>query len=182
MTPHIRHRPANQRSDVAGVISNTRDNLAQPWPRQACFPPDSLFCMRRPRSENVDIQRYLLDYDRNKKDASATAQLSATRKFSPRRTDLGDEGADLGTGLQSHELKLLTLIEELAEYINSEDGPIRSKSKSCTRLPCFGGCTDVVKLWRTSRRCYPSSRRKSCPFNKVRPVHEQARGWCKRDH
>ncbi|KAF2786351.1 MMS19 nucleotide excision repair protein-like protein [Melanomma pulvis-pyrius CBS 109.77] len=58
-----------------------------------------------------DIQQYLLDYDKNRKEASAVAQQSATR-------------------LQNHDLKLLTLIEELGEYLNSEDGPIRSKTMS----------------------------------------------------
>ncbi|KAF2648340.1 ARM repeat-containing protein [Lophiostoma macrostomum CBS 122681] len=56
-----------------------------------------------------DIQRYLLDYDRNKKDATATAQQSATR-------------------LQKGELKLLTLIQELQEYFNSEDAAVRAKT------------------------------------------------------
>ncbi|KAF2270415.1 MMS19 nucleotide excision repair protein-like protein [Lojkania enalia] len=58
-----------------------------------------------------DIQQYLLDYDRNKKEASATAQQTATR-------------------LQNRELKLLALIEELGEYINSSDGAMRSKTMS----------------------------------------------------
>ncbi|PVI08155.1 hypothetical protein DM02DRAFT_511273 [Periconia macrospinosa] len=56
-----------------------------------------------------DIQQYLLDYDRNKNEASATAQKSATR-------------------LSEGNLKLLTLIEELGEYLNSEDGATRSKT------------------------------------------------------
>jgi hypothetical protein len=30
-----------------------------------------------------DIQQYLLDYDRNRNEASATAQKSATRTFDP---------------------------------------------------------------------------------------------------
>ncbi|KAF2187104.1 MMS19 nucleotide excision repair protein-like protein [Zopfia rhizophila CBS 207.26] len=58
-----------------------------------------------------DIQLYLLEYDRNKREASAIAQQSATR-------------------LQKAELKLLMLIEELGEYFNSEDGAIRSKTLS----------------------------------------------------
>ncbi|CAI6277269.1 unnamed protein product [Periconia digitata] len=56
-----------------------------------------------------DIQQYLLDYDRNKNEASATAQKSATR-------------------LSDGSLKLLTLIQELGEYLNSEDGATRSKT------------------------------------------------------
>ncbi|ORY09424.1 MMS19 nucleotide excision repair protein-like protein [Clohesyomyces aquaticus] len=58
-----------------------------------------------------DIQQYLLDYDRNKRDASAVAQRSATR-------------------LQNGDLKLLTLIEEMGEYFNSGDGAVRSKTMS----------------------------------------------------
>ncbi|KAJ4988084.1 hypothetical protein SVAN01_06496 [Stagonosporopsis vannaccii] len=58
-----------------------------------------------------DIQQYLLDYDRNKKEASATAQRSANQ-------------------LQSGQLKLLKLIGDLGEYFNSENGAIRSKTIS----------------------------------------------------
>ncbi|KAF2463023.1 ARM repeat-containing protein [Lindgomyces ingoldianus] len=58
-----------------------------------------------------DIQQYLLDYDRNKRDASAVAQQSATR-------------------LQNGDLKLLALVEELGEYFNGEDGATRSKTMS----------------------------------------------------
>ncbi|KAF1842703.1 ARM repeat-containing protein [Cucurbitaria berberidis CBS 394.84] len=58
-----------------------------------------------------DIQQYLLDHDRNKKEATATAQRSATR-------------------LKNGELKLISLITDLGEYLNSEDGPTRSKTMS----------------------------------------------------
>ncbi|KAJ4322015.1 hypothetical protein N0V94_002594 [Neodidymelliopsis sp. IMI 364377] len=58
-----------------------------------------------------DIQQYLLDYDRNKKEASATAQRSANQ-------------------LQSGQLKLLKLVGDLGDYFNSEDGAIRSKTIS----------------------------------------------------
>ncbi|KAF2731286.1 ARM repeat-containing protein [Polyplosphaeria fusca] len=56
-----------------------------------------------------DIQQYLLDYDRSKKDASVTAEASATR-------------------LQNRELKLLSFIQELGEYLVSEDGAMRAKT------------------------------------------------------
>ncbi|XPS93767.1 hypothetical protein M3J09_003108 [Ascochyta lentis] len=56
-----------------------------------------------------DIQQYLLDYDRDKREASATAQRSANQ-------------------LQSGQLKLLKLVGDLGEYFNSEDGAIRSKT------------------------------------------------------
>ncbi|KAJ4345525.1 uncharacterized protein N0V89_011658 [Didymosphaeria variabile] len=56
-----------------------------------------------------DIQQFLLDYDRNKREASQVAQKSATR-------------------LADGDLKLLMLIEELGEYFNSEDGAVRSKA------------------------------------------------------
>ncbi|KAF1975668.1 ARM repeat-containing protein [Bimuria novae-zelandiae CBS 107.79] len=56
-----------------------------------------------------DTQQFLLDYDRNKREASQVAQKSATR-------------------LADGDLKLLTLIEELGEYFNSEDGAIRAKA------------------------------------------------------
>ncbi|KAJ8111548.1 hypothetical protein OPT61_g5883 [Boeremia exigua] len=58
-----------------------------------------------------DIQQYLLDYDRNKQEASATAQRSANQ-------------------LQTGQLKLLKLVGDLGEYFNSEDGAIRSKTIS----------------------------------------------------
>ncbi|KAF1996817.1 MMS19 nucleotide excision repair protein-like protein [Amniculicola lignicola CBS 123094] len=56
-----------------------------------------------------DIQQYLLDYDKNKRGAAATAQQTATR-------------------LEKRELKLLDLVQELGEYFNSEDGAVRSKT------------------------------------------------------
>ncbi|KAH8732914.1 MMS19 nucleotide excision repair protein-like protein [Phaeosphaeriaceae sp. PMI808] len=58
-----------------------------------------------------DIQQYLLDYDKNKKDATETAQRSATR-------------------LKNGQLKLVNLITDLSEYINSDDGATRSKTIS----------------------------------------------------
>ncbi|CBX95733.1 hypothetical protein IAQ61_004566 [Plenodomus lingam] len=58
-----------------------------------------------------DIQQYLLDYDKNKTEATATAQQSATR-------------------LKNGELKLINLITGLGEYLNSEDGAVRSKTMS----------------------------------------------------
>ncbi|KAF2109339.1 RNAPII transcription regulator C-terminal-domain-containing protein [Lophiotrema nucula] len=58
-----------------------------------------------------NIQQYLLDYDRNKREASATAEKTATR-------------------LTAKELKLLSLIEELDEYLNSDDGATRGKTMS----------------------------------------------------
>jgi hypothetical protein len=85
-----------------------------------------------------DIQRYLLDYDRNKKDASATAQASATRKEQIRGCRVRTT-ADLETGLQNGDLKLLTLIEELGEFFNSEDGAVRSKSE-CDWRECRKEC------------------------------------------
>ncbi|PSN63020.1 ARM repeat-containing protein [Corynespora cassiicola Philippines] len=56
-----------------------------------------------------DIQQFLLDHDRNRREATAVAERSATR-------------------LKDGQLKLLVLIEELGEYFNSEDGAIRSKT------------------------------------------------------
>ncbi|KAF1911583.1 RNAPII transcription regulator C-terminal-domain-containing protein [Ampelomyces quisqualis] len=58
-----------------------------------------------------DIQQYLLDYDRSKKEATETAQRSATR-------------------LEDGQLKLISLVTELGEYLNSEDGATRSKTMS----------------------------------------------------
>ncbi|KAF2009874.1 hypothetical protein BU24DRAFT_400382 [Aaosphaeria arxii CBS 175.79] len=60
---------------------------------------------------STDIQQYLLDFDKNRKEATATAQRSATR-------------------LQNNDLKLLRLIEELGEFFNSEDGTTRSRAMS----------------------------------------------------
>jgi len=39
-----------------------------------------------------DAQQYLLDFDRNKKEATATAQRSATRMYEFRRGIWRDEG------------------------------------------------------------------------------------------
>ncbi|RYN26544.1 hypothetical protein AA0112_g8253 [Alternaria arborescens] len=58
-----------------------------------------------------DIQQYLLDFDRNKKEATNTAQRSATR-------------------LKNGELKLISLVTDLGEFLNSEDGATRSKTMS----------------------------------------------------
>ncbi|EAT87854.2 hypothetical protein SNOG_04094 [Parastagonospora nodorum SN15] len=62
-----------------------------------------------------DIQQYLLDYDRNKKEATETAQKSATR-------------------LKDGQLKLISLVTDLGEYLNSEDGATRSKSEFATQI------------------------------------------------
>lgn len=74
-----------------------------------------------------DIQRYLLDYDKSKKDATATAQLSATRNYSLRLC--AEMHKLIAIGLQNGELKLLKLIEEMGEFFNSEEPAVRSKSK-----------------------------------------------------
>jgi hypothetical protein len=66
-----------------------------------------------------DIQQYLLEYDRSKKDASAVAVASATR-------------------LQNGELKLLALVESLGEHFNSENGAVRSKSTCHGRVVIRG--------------------------------------------
>ncbi|KAF2836464.1 ARM repeat-containing protein [Patellaria atrata CBS 101060] len=58
-----------------------------------------------------DIQLYLFEFDRNKKEATQIAEQSAKR-------------------LESKELKLIDLIESLGEYLNSEDGSIRAKTIS----------------------------------------------------
>lgn len=73
-----------------------------------------------------DIQQFLLDYDRNKREATQVAQKSATRTVKPKPAG----GARLTTvGLTNGDLKLLTLIEELGEYFNNEDGAIRAKGR-----------------------------------------------------
>lgn len=56
-----------------------------------------------------DVQIYLLEVDKNKKEANATAK-------------------DVARRLESKELKLLDLIGSLGEFINSEDGSIRAKT------------------------------------------------------
>jgi len=82
-----------------------------------------------------DIQLYLLEYDKNKKEATSIAERSASRMSLPPAfphfplsfrsyTDIWDI-----LGLQDKQLKLLELIEGLGEYIASEDGGIRGKSK-----------------------------------------------------
>lgn len=56
-----------------------------------------------------DIQIYLLEFDKNKKEASRIAEQSSTR-------------------LQNNQLKLVELIESLGEYINNEEPTIRAKA------------------------------------------------------
>ncbi|CAE7202912.1 hypothetical protein PTNB73_05635 [Pyrenophora teres f. teres] len=58
-----------------------------------------------------DIQQYLLDFDRSRKEATATAKQSATR-------------------LEDGKLKLVSLVTDLGEYLNSEDGATRAKTMS----------------------------------------------------
>ncbi|KAH7379206.1 MMS19 nucleotide excision repair protein-like protein [Phaeosphaeria sp. MPI-PUGE-AT-0046c] len=58
-----------------------------------------------------DIQQYLLDYDKNRKEASETARRSAIR-------------------LKNGQLKLIDLVTDLGEYLNNEDGATRSKTMS----------------------------------------------------
>lgn len=48
----------------------------------------------KPAVRMSDIQKYLLDFDRNKKEAAATAELSATRMYAPSRR--GQLGVDVG--------------------------------------------------------------------------------------
>ncbi|OCK80969.1 ARM repeat-containing protein [Lepidopterella palustris CBS 459.81] len=56
-----------------------------------------------------DIQLYLLEFDKDKKETSRIAEQSATR-------------------LQNGELKLVALIENLGEYINNEESTLRTKA------------------------------------------------------
>ncbi|KAF2459947.1 RNAPII transcription regulator C-terminal-domain-containing protein [Lineolata rhizophorae] len=58
-----------------------------------------------------DVELYLSDADRNKKEASATAARSAQR-------------------LESKEISLLELIESLREYVNSDDAQRRARTLS----------------------------------------------------
>ncbi|QDS68336.1 hypothetical protein FKW77_010702 [Venturia effusa] len=58
-----------------------------------------------------DIQLYLVNFDKNRKEATAIAAQSAQR-------------------LQSKELRLSTLIESLADYINHEEATTRAKTMS----------------------------------------------------
>lgn len=76
--PTCRHRTANQRSDVLSSLS------------QAIFSPASPFSLLR-QPDRVqrpqfavsmsDIQQFLLDYDRNRREASEVARQSATRMY-----------------------------------------------------------------------------------------------------
>ncbi|KAF2435629.1 ARM repeat-containing protein [Tothia fuscella] len=58
-----------------------------------------------------DVQLYLLEVDRNKQEATAIAINSAKK-------------------LANKQLKLLDLIQSLAEYLNNDEGPIRGKTMS----------------------------------------------------
>ena len=75
-----------------------------------------------------DIQIYLLEFDKNKKEASRIAEQSSTRTWNhsaPQKTSL-----KRGIGLQNNQLKLVELIESLGEYINNEEPTIRAKGMS----------------------------------------------------
>ena len=72
-----------------------------------------------------DIQIYLLEFDKNKKEASRIAEQSSTRTWNhstSQKTSLKRE-----IGLQNNQLKLVELIESLGEYINNEEPTIRAK-------------------------------------------------------
>jgi len=56
-----------------------------------------------------DIQLYLFEVDKDKKEASRLAVRTVTK-------------------LQTKQIKLVELIESLGEYLNNEDASIRSKS------------------------------------------------------
>lgn len=56
-----------------------------------------------------DIQLYLIEAGKNKDEAQRIAQQTASR-------------------LQLKELKLVTLVEDIGEYINNEDPDLRSRS------------------------------------------------------
>ncbi|KAF2133017.1 ARM repeat-containing protein [Dothidotthia symphoricarpi CBS 119687] len=81
-----------------------------------------------------DIQQYLLDHDRNRKEATATAQRSATR-------------------LKEGNLKLIDIITELGEYFNSEDGAIRSKTISYLAEVLASTPQKVLSLQQRSLLC-----------------------------
>jgi DNA repair/transcription protein MET18/MMS19 len=75
-----------------------------------------------------DVQIYLLEFDKNKKEATRIAEESAKSENigSPRAINIF---ANHDVELESKELKLLDLIQSLGEYLNHEEAPLRGKSK-----------------------------------------------------
>lgn len=75
-----------------------------------------------------DIQLYLLEADKNKKEATAIAERTAKRMLKEYCESL--HAYQIGTtGLESKELKLVELIESLGEYLNHDDSALRAKSE-----------------------------------------------------
>lgn len=74
-----------------------------------------------------DIQLYLFEADKNKKEATRIAVQTSNRMYvhPARKPEL-----ILFAGLESKELKLLQLIESLGEYLNNDEAAIRTKSTS----------------------------------------------------
>jgi len=103
-----------------------------------------------------DIQQYLLDYDRNKRDAQAVAHKSAERKFSFRPTCIAAASLTERTGLKSGDLKLLTLVEELGEYLNNDNGPLRAKTMSYLADVLTSAAPKVLSLQQSTSHVVPS--------------------------
>lgn len=83
-----------------------------------------------------DVDLYLLKFDRNKEEATDVAKQTATRKSAPcHTTGIGNRADAPHPGLQSKELKLLTLVESLGEYLNSDEEATREKSKHAECSP-----------------------------------------------
>ena len=76
LRPTSRHRTTNQRSDVAFVISIAGARIDYQTPR---WSSTALLSSFKHCVSMSDIQQFLLDYDRNKREASQVAQKSATR-------------------------------------------------------------------------------------------------------
>lgn len=68
---------------------------------------------------------------------SARRRVSTTPHLWPSRAPTDPLPAEL----ESKELKLVTLVESLGEYLNNEDGKIRAKSETAQGIPsvkCIG--------------------------------------------
>jgi hypothetical protein len=66
-------------------------------------------------------------------------------------------------------MKLISLVTDLADYLNSDDGPTRAKSECAVTRPCADSLTQMLQPCPISPKCSLPLRPKYCHSRSVRP-------------